>query len=308
MLKIEFNILNLYIFISERMILFMEEKFNITKKAGIYGILGNIFLLIIKAAIGFISKSQSMIADSVNSAGDIFASLMTFIGNKIASAPKDDTHNLGHGKAEYIFSMFISISMIVVSAKLLYDSVITLILGSELKFSWFLVIVCIITILTKLCLFLYTKMAYKKYNNILLEANMKDHRNDCIITSFTLISILLTLAGIYWFDSIVGIGISIWICYTGTTIFIESYNVLMDISIDNKTKEIILDIANGYKEIKSIDNLISTPVGDKYLIFLTIKLDGNMSTFDSHELADNLERNITGLDNVYKTVVHVDPI
>ena len=57
----------------------MEEKFNITKKAGIYGILGNIFLLIIKAAIGFISKSQSMIADSVNSAGDIFASLMTFI-------------------------------------------------------------------------------------------------------------------------------------------------------------------------------------------------------------------------------------
>ena len=82
----------------------------------------------------------------------------------------------------------------------------------------------------------------------------------------------------------------------------------MDISIDNKTKEIILDIANGYKEIKSIDNLISTPVGDKYLIFLTIKLDGNMSTFDSHELADNLERNITGLDNVYKTVVHVDPI
>ena len=319
MLKIEFNIFiiifnldnkifNLYIYISERMILFMEEKFNITKKAGIYGILGNIFLLIIKAAIGFISKSQSMIADSVNSAGDIFASLMTFIGNKIASAPQDDTHNLGHGKAEYIFSMFISISMIVVSAKLLYDSVITLILGSELHFSWFLVIVCIVTIITKLCLFLYTKMAYKKYNNILLEANMKDHRNDCIITSFTLISILLTLAGIYWFDSVVGIGISIWICYTGATIFIESYNVLMDISIDNKTREIILDIANGYKEIKSIDNLISTPVGDKYLIFLTIKLDGNMSTFASHELADNLERNITGLDNVYKTVVHVDPI
>lgn len=286
----------------------MEEKFRITKKAGIYGILGNIFLLIIKAAIGFISKSQAMIADSVNSAGDIFASLMTFIGNKIASVPQDDTHNLGHGKAEYIFSMFISISMIIVSAKLLYDSIITLILGSELKFSWFLVIVCFITIITKLCLFLYTKIAYQRYNNILLEANMKDHKNDCIITSFTLISILLTLAGIYWFDSVVGIGISLWICYTGATIFIESYNILMDISIDNKTKDIILDIANGYKEIKSIDTLISTPVGDKYLIFLTIKLDGNMSTFASHELADNIEKNITGLDKVYKTVVHVDPI
>lgn len=285
-----------------------EEKFKLTKKAGIYGIIGNIFLLIIKAIIGFLSKSQAMIADSVNSASDIFASLMTFIGNKIASTPKDEDHNLGHGKAEYIFSMFISISMIVLSAKLLYDSVITLIFGSELNFSWFLVIVCVITIITKLCLFLYTHYAYKKYKNILLEANMKDHRNDCIITTFTLISVLLTLAKIYWFDSLVGIGISIWICYTGANIFIESYNVLMDISVDDKTKDLILDIAHSYKEIKGIDNLISTPVGDKYLIFLTIQLDGNMSTFESHELADGLEKNITALDNVYKTVVHVDPV
>lgn len=183
----------------------MDDKFKATKKAGIYGIIGNIFLLIIKAIVGFVSKSQSMIADSINSAGDIFASLMTFIGNKIASVPNDANHNLGHGKAEYIFSMFISISMILVSSKLLYDSIMTLILGSELKFSWFLVVVCIATIITKLILYFYTKTAYKKYNNILLEANMKDHRNDCVVTSFTLLSILLTLLNIYWFDSVVGI-------------------------------------------------------------------------------------------------------
>lgn len=183
----------------------MDDKFKATKKAGIYGIIGNIFLLIIKAIVGFVSKSQSMIADSINSAGDIFASLMTFIGNKIASVPNDANHNLGHGKAEYIFSMFISISMIFVSSKLLYDSIMTLILGSELKFSWFLVVVCIATIITKLILYFYTKTAYKKHNNILLEANMKDHRNDCVVTSFTLLSILLTLLNIYWFDSVVGI-------------------------------------------------------------------------------------------------------
>lgn len=285
----------------------MEDKFVITKRAGFLGIIGNIFLLIIKATIGFISKSQAMIADSVNSAGDIFASLMTFIGNKIASAPNDDDHNFGHGKAEYIFSMFISISMILVSAKLLYDSVITLIFGSQLEFSWFLVVVCIVTIVTKLCLFAYTRYAYKKHNSILLEANMKDHRNDCIVTTFTLISILLTLANIYWFDSIVGIGISIWICYTGVSIFVESYNVLMDISVDDNTKNLILDIANGFKEIQEIQSIVSTPVGDKFLVFITICVDGNMSTFDSHQLADNLETTVSELDKIYKTVVHVEP-
>lgn len=288
--------------------IYLEEKFILTKKAGIYGIIGNIFLLMIKALVGFISHSQAMIADSFNSAGDIFASLMTFIGNKIASAPHDESHNLGHGKAEYIFSMFISISMILVSAKLLYDSVATLIFGSELQFSWILVIVCIITILIKLWLFFYTKRAYEKHYNILLEASMKDHKNDCIVTTFTLLSILFTLVGIYWIDSLVSIGISIWICYTGISIFIESYNVLMDISVDDKTKDLILDITHSYKEIKEVEDIVSTPVGDKYLVFLTICLDGNMSTFESHELADSLENNINGLDKIYKTVVHVDPI
>ena len=54
----------------------------------------------IKGIIGFISGSKAMIADSLNSASDIFSSIMTFIGNKIASVPRDDDHNLGHGKAD----------------------------------------------------------------------------------------------------------------------------------------------------------------------------------------------------------------
>lgn len=284
------------------------DRYDGARKASILGIIGNLFLLIIKGAIGIFTNSQAMIADSINSAGDIFSSSMTFIGNKIASSPHDEDHNLGHGKAEYIFSMFISISMIFVAAKLLYDSIITLIFGSELQFSWFLVVVCIATIITKLWLFFYTKRAYQRHNNILLEANMKDHRNDCVVTTFTLLSVLLTLANIYWFDSIVSIGISIWICYTGITIFMESYNVLMDISVDDKTKNLILDITHSYQEIKKVEDIISTPVGDKYLVFLTICLDGNMSTFESHELADSLEKNITGLDKIYRTVVHVEPV
>ena len=63
----------------------MEDRFKVTKRVGTFGIIGNIFLLIIKGAIGLFTHSQAMIADSVNSAADIFASLMTFIGNKIAS-------------------------------------------------------------------------------------------------------------------------------------------------------------------------------------------------------------------------------
>lgn len=285
-----------------------QDRFKSTKRAGILGILGNIFLLSIKGTIGFICNSQAMIADAVNSASDIFASLMTYIGNKISSEPQDETHNFGHGKAEYIFSLFISISMIFVSIKLLYDSVLSLVHGSSFEFSWFLIIACIITIITKFALFLYTNYISKKYNNILLIANTKDHRNDCIVTTFTLISILLGFFNIYWFDGVVGIGISLWICYTGIKIFIESFNILMDKSIATEEKNEILDIIKCYKDVKKMDNFSSSPVGYQYFISFTIYVDGNMTTFDSHKLADEIENKINTLDSVYKTVVHVNPI
>ena len=103
------------------------ERFKKVKMASILGIIGNIFLLLIKGVIGFITGSQAMIADAFNSAGDIFSSIMTFIGNKVASKPSDDDHNLGHGKAEYIYSMLISVVMFMTVFFLLKDSLLSII-------------------------------------------------------------------------------------------------------------------------------------------------------------------------------------
>ena len=87
----------------------------------------------------------------------------------------------------------------------------------------------------------------------------------------------------------------------------ESYNVLMDISIDEETENLINDIAKKYPKILKMDKISSTPVGYQYIIVLTIYVDGNMSTFESHKLADNLETEITSSEKIYRTIVHVEP-
>lgn len=287
----------------------MEERYNSTRAASILGIIGNLFLLMIKMLIGILTNSQAMIADSVNSAGDIFSSCMTFVGNKIASRPRDDSHNLGHGKAEYIFSMLISISMILVAIKLLMDSASSFLHKENYTFSWLLVGVCVVTIIVKLGLYLYTHKLSQKYNNLLIEANAKDHRNDCFVTMFTMIAALLSSRNILWFDSVVGIGISIWICITGFKIFLESYDVLMDKAIDEVGKQKVLDIVENHPEVKKVQHFNSTPVGYQYQISFTIYVDGNLSTFESHEIANSLEKEIDDkIDEVYLTVIHVNPI
>ena len=285
------------------------KRFKSVKIASIFGILGNLFLLIIKATIGFITNSQAMIADAFNSAGDIFSSLMTFIGNKIASKPSDDDHNLGHGKAEYIYSMLISIAMILMGLFVFKNSIDSIFNNNKYNFSIWLIIVCIITIITKFILFIYTDKLSKKYNNLLIKANSKDHRNDCVITLCNLIACLLTLINVYWFDGVVGALISIWMILTSLKIFKESYDVLMDKSISLETKEKVYEIINAHEEIEKVIHFNSTPVGYRYQISFTIYVDGNLSTFESHKIADDLEKEIARkLDEIYLTVIHVNPI
>jgi cation diffusion facilitator family transporter len=285
------------------------ERFKSAKKVSTLGIIGNIFLLAIKGTIGLITKSQAMIADSLNSAGDIFSSLMTYIGNKIASKPQDEDHNLGHGKAEYIYSMLISIIMIFMSLLIIKEGTESLIKIKKYTYSNWLVVICIITIIVKFGLYLYTREIGKKYNNLLVIANSKDHINDCILTTCTLISSILAKNKIFILDGIVGIIIGIWILITGLKIFKESYDILMDKAINEETKKEVYEIIKKHKEIKKINHFNSTPIGYLYQISFTIFVDGDLTTFESHEIADKLEKEITKkIDEIYLTVIHVNPI
>ena len=285
------------------------DRFKSTKIASMLGIIVNLFLLIIKGIVASLSGSQAMVADAFNSAGDIFSSLMTYVGNRISCKKADDDHNLGHGKAEYIYSMLISISMLLMATFVLKDSIKSLFYGSKYTFSIWLIVVCIVTIIVKFSLFLYTNTLYKKHNNLLILANSKDHLNDTIITSLNLISCVLSSYNIFFLDGIVGSIISIWIMYTAIKLFIESYNVLMDKSISIETKNKVLDIIKEEKQVKKVIHFNSTPVGYKYQISFTIYVDGNMSTFDSHEIANNLEEKIVDkVEEIYLVVIHVNPM
>ena len=284
------------------------QRFKATKIASFLGIFFNLFLFVIKFIASFFTSSQAMMADAINSLGDIFSSLMTLIGNKIASKPSDDDHNLGHGKAEYIYSLLISIVIIVVAVTLFKDSLEAILVKSDYTFSYMLIVVCIITIVIKLSLYFYTNKLSKSLNSLLLKANSKDHLYDAIITTINLLAIILTSFGIYFVDGLVGVLIALWILISGLKIFKESYDVLMDKAIDNATKDKVLEVVKKYKEVKKINHFNATPVGYKYQISFTIFVDGNMSTYESHDIANKIERELEKFEEIYLTVIHVNPI
>lgn len=285
-----------------------DTEYIETKRVGLIGIIGNVFLLIIKTIISFISKSQAMLADSINSATDVASSVMTLIGGKISSEPSDDTHNYGHGKAEYIFSLIISIIAILLAVKIFFDGINSLINGSEFKFSIPLVVICIVTILTKLGMYLYAKRRYKITENILIKANAQDHINDVYTTSSVLIGVVAGYFNIFWVDGVVALIISVRIFLASIRILLDSTDVLMDKSIKEEDMEKIVEIVKSFQEIDHIDKITSKTVGKQFLIIIKVSVDGEMKVKDSHKIAGTLKARVLELKNIYDVIVHINPV
>ena len=257
-------------------------KVNIVKKVSIIGIIFNAFLLIIKLSVGYLSKSQSMLADALHSIEDAISSILSYIGARVSAIPNDFTHPYGHGKAEYIFSFIISITMIIASFTMFKSSLYNIFVPQKIEFSFWLIIVCMINIIIKFILFLYTRKMYKLTKDILIKASMEDHRNDMFLTMSTLIGVTCGYFSMYIIDSVIGLAISLFILYIGLKLFVASYLVLIDTNLGCKQ---IDDIKMGFKDVSiflELSEVIATPVGSKYLIILKvdIKEDNTLKKLD----------------------------
>ncbi|MCX7923410.1 MAG: cation diffusion facilitator family transporter [Clostridia bacterium] len=283
------------------------DRYELTRRIAILGIITNVFLLVLKLIVGFINRSQAMIADGFNSAGDVFASAMTLAGNKIASQPKDENHPYGHGKAEYIFAMIISFSLLLVAYKTFRSSLNAILNREAFNFSWWLIVVAVITIVLKIGLFLYTRKAGRKEENLLIIANSEDHRNDVFITSGTLLGILMGTMGIFWVDGIVGIGISIWIAFTAVKIFTGAFYVLMDTNISKTVKEDVIKTIESIKGVDHVDDVKAKPIGVGYIIIIKVSVLGSMTVLEGHNIAAQIKERIKKCKNIEDVVVHVNP-
>ena len=118
----------------------MEDRFSAGKKVAALGIAINILLSRFRLTAGYAAGSQAMIADGLNSLGDVFASTVTLLGSLYAAKPKRCRSRLGtRQRRTYIASMIIGFSMIVMAIYTISGSVDSLMTRASLEFSWWLV-------------------------------------------------------------------------------------------------------------------------------------------------------------------------
>ena len=82
----------------------------------------------------------------------------------------------------------------------------------------------------------------------------------------------------------------------------------MDQSLPIENYEIIKKIVKKEKNVK-MGKLSSFPIGNNYVVVLTIEVPGNMTVKKSHDITKILQKRIKESNNkIDRVVIHVNPI
>lgn len=200
----------------------------------ILSIIGNILLLFVKGIIGVATGSNAMISDAIHSVGDSISSILSLIGS-IASKNKSIKIDSKQENIEYWFSLIIGIVMIIISYKLIVSSFESIFLKKKYIISIWIIVICLMCIITKLILYFICKKVAADTNNLLIRALSIDHRNDIILTSLNLLSGIFAFYNIFLLDGLIGIVLSIVISSSAYKIIDGSCEELIDniLKIDN---------------------------------------------------------------------------
>ena len=113
-------------------------------------ILGNTGIALVKWITGYLGNSYGLIADAIESTGDIFSSFLTLFGIKYSAKPADENHPYGHGKAEPIIT-FVVVGFLITSATIIvYESIVNIRTPHELPSKFTLLVLGPIIIIKEL--------------------------------------------------------------------------------------------------------------------------------------------------------------
>ena len=160
-------------------------------KASIIGILANVALSAIKAAIGLFSHSIAIVLDAVNNLSDALSSIVTIIGAKLAGKKPDRKHPLGHGRVEYLSAMIVSALVLYAGITSMIESVKKIMHPQMPQYKAVSLIIIAIAIVVKIVLGRYVKKQGEKVDSSSLVASGADAMFDAILSASVLASALI---------------------------------------------------------------------------------------------------------------------
>ena len=275
---------------------------------GIIGILVNLVLFTIKLSVGLITSSISITADAFNNLSDAASSIITILGFKLSSMPADKEHPFGHGRIEYISALIVAFMVMLVGVQFIKSSFQKIINPDIVVFELIPFILLLVSILLKVWLSRFNKHIGNTINSSALKAASIDALGDVFTSSCVAISFLAAKFTSIPIDGYMGMGVALFIVYSGFNLIKETLNPLLGEAPDPELVNAINEKVMSYENILGTHDLIIHNYGPgRCMCSIHAEIPSDISLVKIHEIIDKAERDISNELNIY-LVIHIDPI
>jgi cation diffusion facilitator family transporter len=288
------------------MISSMQGKVRIMRLMLIFSTL----LLILKFYAWYITGSNAILTDALESIVNVVAGAFAFFSMVYASRPRDEDHPYGHGKIEFISAGFEGALIFLAGGFIIYKAVLGYLNPHDIPKAD---IGAYLTAFSGLCNFF---MGYflvsrgKKQHSALMVANGRHLLSDMVTSAGLVVGlIVIYFTQLSWIDNTVAIIFGLWIIYTGYDLMRESLGNLLDEQDQEKIDQLIT-ILNKNRRDNWIDmhNLRILKYGSGLHVDAHITLPWYLSLEQAHDevaAVETLVRKEIGAEMEF--FIHADP-
>jgi len=258
----------------------------------------------------FITNSNAILTDAAESIVNVLASGFAFYSIYLATLPKDENHPYGHGKVEF-FSAFVEGVLIGIAGfVILAKSIYSLFYGNEVSDLYNGALIIGATGLVNMIVGMYLIKTGKANKSLTLEADGKHLLTDAVSSAGLVAGIIIIqLTQILWLDSVISIGLGIYIVFNGYKLTRRSVGGLMDESNLELVKGVV-EVLQENRQPSWIDihNLRAQQYGADLHIDCHVTLPYYFDLNAVHKEISDIDRLINqSLEHRTELFIHADP-
>jgi cation diffusion facilitator family transporter len=280
-------------------------------RVALLGLAPNIVLATVKIFVGVVGNAYVLIADGIESALDIAGSVVIWGGLKFAARPPDATHPYGHGKAEPIAAIVVSIGVLAAALGLAIQSVHEIFLPHHGPAPYTLAVL-IIVVIVKEVLFRYVNRVGRDVESTAIQTDAWHHRTDAMTSVAAFIGISVALIGGERFrsaDDWAALFACALIAANGYRLLKPALQEIMDTAPRGDIVAVVQKAAWSVGGVVEVEKCYLRKMGLSYYADLHVGVDGNISVREGHHIAHQVKRAIQEADpRIADALVHIEPV
>ncbi|MDR1192301.1 MAG: cation diffusion facilitator family transporter [Verrucomicrobiales bacterium] len=279
-------------------------------KLGLLSVAANVALMLVKISVGFIGHSYALIADGIESAGDILTSVITWAGFKLSLRPADADHPYGHGKIESLAGLFASVSLFIAAGFIAHHAI------QEIKQphhapAWFTLPVLVAVVVVKELLSRKLSAANRGLDSRAIQGDAWHHRADALTSAAAAVGITVALVGgAGWepADDWAALAACVIIGFNGLLLCRAALHDLLDGSVAATVSAAIRRAALTVSGVGNVEKCRVRKSGIGLFVELHVEVDPAITVADGHRIAHRVKDHLqTQFPQVIDVLVHIEP-